>query len=205
MKILQLTPEDKRRLEEQHAAEKDGKARDRLKAILLYSEGWTMPEISQALRLHQSTVMRHIQDYKLGKLKNESGGSKSHLTDIQTQELITHLEQTTYHHNYEIVLYVKERFGITFTVAGMHKWLHRNGFSYKKPKGLPHKAAPELQQAFIEKYEALKDHIAFYPGKFDECLVNDEKVEAQKGDFYGGWITKNIKGPFKGGPGTWGW
>ena len=56
-----------------------------------------------------------------------------------------------------------------------------------------------------KKYEALKDHIAFYPGKFDECLVNDEKVEAQKGDFYGGWITKNIKGPFKGGPGTWGW
>lgn len=31
------------------------------------------------------------------------------------------------------------------------------------------------------------------------------KVEVQPGDFYGGWITPNIVGPFKGGPGTWGW
>ena len=56
-----------------------------------------------------------------------------------------------------------------------------------------------------KEYNALRDHIAFYPSKLDECLVNDEKVQAQEGDFYGGWITKNIKGPFKGGPGTFGW
>ena len=57
----------------------------------------------------------------------------------------------------------------------------------------------------LKEYDALRDHIAFYPSKLDECLVNDEKVEAQEGDFYGGWITRNIKGPFKGGPGTFGW
>ena len=33
----------------------------------------------------------------------------------------------------------------------------------------------------------------------------DEKVEAQEGDYYGGWITPSILGPFKGGPGTWSW
>lgn len=55
------------------------------------------------------------------------------------------------------------------------------------------------------KYPMLKDLIAFYPKRVDECYVNDERVIGQEGDFYGGWITSNIVGPFKGGPGTWGW
>lgn len=54
-------------------------------------------------------------------------------------------------------------------------------------------------------YATIKDHLAFYPSRLDACFVDDEKVEAQPGDFYGGWITKNIVGPFKGGAGTWGW
>ena len=54
-------------------------------------------------------------------------------------------------------------------------------------------------------FAGLQDYIAFYPGKMDACYVDDERVEAQEGDFYGGWITSDIVGPFKGGPGTWGW
>ena len=54
-------------------------------------------------------------------------------------------------------------------------------------------------------YESLKDHLAFYPGRVDACYVDDERVRAQEGDFYGGWITSDIKGPFKGGPGTARW
>ncbi len=54
-------------------------------------------------------------------------------------------------------------------------------------------------------YEALQHHIAFYPSRVDACFVGDEPVRAQEGDFYGGWITDEIVGPFKGGPGTRGW
>ena len=54
-------------------------------------------------------------------------------------------------------------------------------------------------------YRALKDHVAVYAHLMDTCYVNDEMVHAQEGDFYGGWITANIVGPFKGGAGTWGW
>ncbi|MHB8600353.1 MAG: DUF427 domain-containing protein [Ktedonobacteraceae bacterium] len=54
-------------------------------------------------------------------------------------------------------------------------------------------------------YEALQGYIALYPGKMDICTVNGEQVQAQEGDFYGGWITKDIVGPFKGGMGTFGW
>lgn len=54
-------------------------------------------------------------------------------------------------------------------------------------------------------FAAIKDYIAFYPSKMDACFVNDEPVQAQAGDFYGGWITAEIVGPFKGGAGTRGW
>ncbi len=54
-------------------------------------------------------------------------------------------------------------------------------------------------------YENMANYIALYPGKMDACYVNDEQVQSQEGDFYGGWITKAIVGPFKGGSGTWGW
>jgi uncharacterized protein (DUF427 family) len=54
-------------------------------------------------------------------------------------------------------------------------------------------------------FEAVKNHVAFYPSKMDACYVGDEMVSAQPGDFYGGWITKDIVGPFKGPPGTGFW
>ena len=54
-------------------------------------------------------------------------------------------------------------------------------------------------------YEGIQYYIAFYPSKMDQCTVDGETVVAQEGDFYGGWITSNIVGPFKGGPGTLGW
>ena len=54
-------------------------------------------------------------------------------------------------------------------------------------------------------FAALLDHVAIYPGKVDRCLVDGEQVRAQEGDFYGGWITSRVTGPFKGAPGTLGW
>ncbi len=54
-------------------------------------------------------------------------------------------------------------------------------------------------------YAAIAGHVAFYPGRMDACLVDDEEVEAQPGAFYGGWITADLVGPFKGGPGTERW
>ena len=54
-------------------------------------------------------------------------------------------------------------------------------------------------------YEAITGYITFYPSRVDACYVDDEQVTPQEGDFYGGWITSAIVGPFKGAPGTWGW
>ena len=73
------------------------------------------------------------------------------------------------------------------------------------------RVADQMAQNAAWSYEApnpifasIKGYIAFYPSRF-ECYVDDELVKAQPGDFYGGWITREVVGPFKGMPGSWGW
>ena len=111
MKII-LTPQQKLQLEEMHDSTRDGRVRDRIKAVLLASEGWSQAMISQALRIHESTVARHLSDYVLfEKLKPENGGSQSKLSATQTIHLIEHVTDNTYFHTHQIVTYVKETFG----------------------------------------------------------------------------------------------
>jgi uncharacterized protein (DUF427 family) len=68
--------------------------------------------------------------------------------------------------------------------------LERVGWSYPDP---------------TRRFAGLRDHLAFYAAAFDEVTVGGEQVEPQPGGFYGGWVTSWVKGPFKGGPGSWGW
>ena len=64
MKSIHLTTEQKINLEALHDASRDGRAQDRIKAVLLRSEGWSTAMIAQALRLHETTIVRHIDDYE---------------------------------------------------------------------------------------------------------------------------------------------
>jgi uncharacterized protein (DUF427 family) len=54
-------------------------------------------------------------------------------------------------------------------------------------------------------FRAIRDHVAFYAAPFDEVTVDGVPVEPQPGGFYGGWVTPDVVGPFKGGPGSMGW
>ena len=111
MKIA-LTPQQKIQLEQTHDSNRDGRVRDRIKAVLLASEGWSQTMITQVLRTYESTVARHLADYVLSeKLRPENGGSQSQLSAIQTMHLIEHLTEETYSHTHKIVAYVKETFG----------------------------------------------------------------------------------------------
>jgi uncharacterized protein (DUF427 family) len=57
----------------------------------------------------------------------------------------------------------------------------------------------------VPAYAAIRDHLAVYPGMMEQCFVGDEVVTPQPGGFYGGWITRDLVGPFKGAPGSMGW
>lgn len=56
-----------------------------------------------------------------------------------------------------------------------------------------------------EPFEPIRDHLACYCAAMDRCFVGDELASPQPGGFYGGWVTSNLRGPFKGGPGSAGW
>jgi len=66
----------------------------------------------------------------------------------------------------------------------------RAGWSYPDP-------TPEFAD--------IQDYVAVYAAPMDACFVGDEQVTPQPGGFYGGWVTRDLKGPFKGGPGSAGW
>ena len=70
-----------------------------------------------------------------------------------------------------------------FDVSAGGRMVDRAAWTYREP-------APG--------FEALRDHVAFYPRPMDACWVDDERVEAQPGGFYGGWITSDVSGPFGG-------
>ena len=73
----------------------------------------------------------------------------------------------------------------TITIAG--SVFHDTGWSYPSP---------------TSDFAVLRDHVAFYAAPFDQCLVDDIVAIPQSGGFYGGWITPDVVGPFKGGPGS---
>lgn len=54
-------------------------------------------------------------------------------------------------------------------------------------------------------FQPIANYIAVYPGRMDGCTIDGRPVRPQEGGFYGGWITDDVVGPFKGGPGTQGW
>ncbi len=66
-------------------------------------------------------------------------------------------------------------------------------------------AAGWSYEAPTSAYSGLRGHLALYAGRMDGCRVDGELVTPQPGNFYGGWITAAIKGPFKGTPGSLGW
>lgn len=185
MNEIELTLSEKAKLEVNHKSSKDVYERDRIKAILLRSEGWSVSAISQALRLHDSTVNTHLKEYlKSQKLKPTRGGSESILSSPQSEELIAHLTDTTYQSTHQIILYIKATYDVTYSVPGLNKWFHRNGFSFKKAKGIPHKADLEKQVEFIKKYKRLKKRL-----KADEKLLFIDGVHpTQATKLSYGWI-----------------
>ena len=66
----------------------------------------------------------------------------------------------------------------------------------------PHHLVEAQFKAFAR---ALRDAVAIYPARTDRCTVDGEVVRPQAGGFYGGWVTDDVVGPFKGDPGTRGW
>lgn len=154
---IHLTSEQRIALEMLHKSSRDCRMRDRIRCVLLAADGWTVVMIAKSQLIDETTVRRHLNDWLNNeKLNPENGGSQSHLCEAQTAELIAYLTVNLLPTTQAVISLLEEWWDIRYTVPGMNKWLHRNGFSYKKPAGVPHKFSAEAQQAFMTAYNQLK-------------------------------------------------
>lgn len=93
---------------------------------------------------------------------------------------------------HEIIEHIFKSYGVVYSIPGMNKWLHRNGFSYKKPKGHPYKSDKQQQENFVRKYHRLKKRIS----PEETILFMDSVHPTQATKLSYGWIrtgkTKKI-------------
>lgn len=170
-----------------HKKERDKRVCDRIKAVLAYDDGYSYSEISKILLLDDETIRRHIQDYfSSHKLSSSNGGSKSSLDPTQSSELMAHLENNLYLYVKDICDYVKKYFNVRYSISGMTQWLHRHGFRYKKPQGVPGKCDKSRQEDFMVEYETLKKKAG---NKEPIYFVDSVHPEHQTRLAYG-WIPK---------------
>lgn len=191
---IRLSPEQIAALEAQHRQRRDRRVCDRIRCVLLSAQGWSTAMIAQSQLIHETTVLRHIADYHdEEKLTSDNVGSQEHLCSAHSAELICLLTEDVQVSTASIVALVRERFGVSHSIPGMNKWLHRNGFSWKKPTGVPHKFSEEKQQQFMAEYEALK----LTAGDKEPILFMDAVHPTQSTKLSGGWIRRGERKPVK--------
>lgn len=174
----------------QHKQERDGRIRDRIKAVLLHDKGWSLRQIAEALLISDEAVRNHLQDYDSSrKLCPESGGSKEKLSKAQSERLELHLQEHTYLYVKDIAAYVEAIFGISYTVRGLRDWLQRHGFSYKKPAVVPGKANKEQQEKWLVEYNKLREEL---PANETICFIDGVHPTHNVQPAYG-WIKRGVR------------
>lgn len=184
-----LSESEQSKLKVQHRGERDGRIRDRIKAVLLYDKGWSWVEIAEALLISEGAARKHISDYQTSrKLCPENGGSSQRLTLKQELQLLEHLDTHIYLHVKEINFYIQSMWRVTYTVTGMTKWLQRHGFSYKKPCLVPGKADSVKQEQWIREYQKLKTSLP----ESEAICFTDGVHPTHNVQLAYGWIRKGL-------------
>ena len=185
-----LTEQERVQLKLQHKQERDKRVCDRIKAILLHDDGWSPQQIAKVLLISDQAVRDHVDEYKAShKLKPDNGGFEEKLSKQQSKELEAHLQEHAYLYTKDIIAYAQITFGVTYTVPGLNNWLHRHGFSYKKPAVVPGKANKEQQEKWITEYEKLKAGL-----RWDETICFMDGVHPTHNvQLAYGWIKKGAR------------
>jgi transposase len=197
MKVMYkiLSPFQRSSLLALHRKERDKRVADRVKAVLLYDDGWTPPKIAQALLIEESTVRDHIKVYqKEERLKPDYKGSEPILTPEESKVLSDHLETKVYVKIKDIQAYVKRTFGKEMGISTLYAWLTSHGFSYKKPKIVPKNVDPIKQKEFIDLYHKIMNEAVL---EDEPVLFGDSVHPSQQTRAAYGWIKRGKDKPIE--------
>lgn len=158
-----LTPTQIASLRLAHRQVKDKRSADRIKAVYLWGTGDNYDEIARVLMLDETTLRRYVERFKEagidGLLECRYTGGVADLTTLERQELARYLEENTFAIASAVISHIKKKYGVSYTLSGVTKLLHRIGFSYKKPRVIPGKVNLEKQAEFIKEYEQIKESL----------------------------------------------
>ncbi len=178
-----------------HKKERDGRVRDRIKAVLLYDDGWTPPKIAKALFTDEGTIRRYLNTYHEEKdLSLKYKGSSPKLNEEESKALSEHLESQTYLKIKDIQAYVEATFQKRLGISTLHEWLKNNKFSYKKPKLMPKNVDLVKQKEFIDFYETLMNEASL---EGEPVLFGDSVHPSQQTRPSYGWIKRGKDKPIE--------
>jgi transposase len=187
-----LSPEERADFLKSHRKERDGKIKDKIKAILLLDKGWSYNQIAEALFLDDQTLRNYKETYDKNKskglLETNYKGRISKLSITNKQELEVHLREITYLTSDQIKEYIRSKYGVEYTKKGIISLLHRLGFKYKKPKLVPGNPDVDKQKEFIERYKNIRASLK----EGDELLFLDGVHPSHNVRPGFGWIKKGI-------------
>jgi transposase len=149
---------------------------ERIKVILLLDEGQTYKNISHFLFLDEGTIANYKKRYREGGLEglimDDYKTRRTKLTEFEELELTDDIESRIFLSTKEIVVFIKKKFKVKYSISGCTNLLHRLGFSFKKSKGVPGKAKKKDQEDFIKMYNGLNPDTLLYFGDATHPLHN---------------------------------
>jgi transposase len=170
-----LSSEDRVMLIKIHRTEKNKKIADRIKAILLFDKGYTQKQISEILLIDEGTVSNWFKRFKLSRnisrfLDDDYSPYQGKLTCQQSEQVKCYINENIITDSKQVLDYIKEQFGITYSTSGVQYFIKSLGFTYKQLTLFPSKADIEKQKQFEKQYRSLwqslskKEAILFLDG-----------------------------------------
>ena len=171
-----LDKDSRQELLDELKIERSRRYADRIRVILLLDDSETYKNICKFLFLDEGTIANYKKRYREGGLEgliiDDYKAKRTKLNEFEELELADYIEAKTFLSTKEIVTFIKKKYKVEYSISGCTNLLHRLGFSYKKSKGVPGKAKKDLQEEFIEMYNALDPDAKVYFGDATHPLHN---------------------------------
>lgn len=144
-------------LERLASAEKHAARHMRLRAVILAKRRWGAKQIGEALGKTPRTIQNWVRDYNHAAadgLVDKRAGNNRYLTDEQEQQLRTYLDRVSEdpedgpRHAAELLPWIEEHFGVTYSLSGLYDLLHRLGYAWLMPRPRHPRHDPAAQAAF---------------------------------------------------------
>jgi len=179
-----------KKLHRQLRNEGDAKSADRIKTIISLAKGYSYSEVAEILLLDETTIREYAKKF-------EEGGIDELLTyyykpyegilyDCEIEILCAELDSKIYMEAKTVCGFILETFDVEYSERGCRDLLHRLGYVYKKPVGVPCKAEAENQRRFVKRYKRLRKKQK--PGEV--ILFTDATHPTHNSVPVSGWIRK---------------